>query len=59
MLYGELPNPSTWGGKNHTSLVVPDIAKAIETLESRPAFKTYDKPLKIAIGVNRKRQVNL
>jgi lactoylglutathione lyase len=59
MLYGELPNTSTWGTRNHTSLVVPDVQKAVEALESRPAFKTYGKPLKIATGVNQKRQMNM
>jgi lactoylglutathione lyase len=59
MLYGELPNYSTWGTRNHTSLVVPDIAKAVETLESRPAFKAYGKPLKITTGVNGKHQMNM
>jgi lactoylglutathione lyase len=59
MLYGKLPDPSGWGTKNHVSLVVPDVAKSVATLESRPAFKTYGKPLKIATGVNGKRQVNM
>ena len=59
MLYGALPDVSTWGGRNHVSLVVPDAAKAVEILEARPAFKEYGKPLKIATGVNQKRQVNL
>lgn len=57
MLYRTLP--SEMGGKNHTSLEVPDIARAVNELESRPAFKLYEKPVKVAIGINRKRQVNL
>jgi catechol 2,3-dioxygenase-like lactoylglutathione lyase family enzyme len=55
MLYRSLPNPESWGGKNHLSLVVPDIDKAVAILQTRP----YDKPLKIATGVNGKRQVNM
>ena len=59
MLYHSLPDPSKWGGKNHISLVVPDVDKAVAVLEARPAFKAYGKPLTIATGVNGKRQVNL
>jgi lactoylglutathione lyase len=57
MLYSKLPDK--FGGKNHISLEVPDVAKAVAILESRPAFKTYGKELKIATGVNQKRQVNI
>jgi len=59
MLYGSLPDASTWGTRNHTSLVVADTAKAVAELEARPAFKIYGKPLKIATGVNGKHQVNM
>ncbi|HEY1742086.1 MAG TPA: VOC family protein [Granulicella sp.] len=58
MLYRKLPTDS-WGGKNHLSLEVPNVAKAVEILESRPAFKTYGKPLTVATGINRKHQVNI
>ena len=58
MLYRKLPT-DLWGGKNHLSLEVPDVAKAVEILESRPAFKTYGKPLTVATGINRKHQVNI
>jgi len=58
MLYSKLPQGS-YGTKNHIALAVPDIAKAVAILESRPAFKDYGKDLKIAIGVNQKRQVNI
>jgi lactoylglutathione lyase len=57
MLYRNAP--SKFGTKNHISLVVPDINKAVAELESRPYFKTYGKDLTIATGVNRKRQVNM
>jgi lactoylglutathione lyase len=57
MLYKNAP--SKFGTKNHISLSVPDIDKAVAELKSRPAFKTYGKDLTIATGVNQKRQVNL
>lgn len=57
MLYRKLPD--TFGTKNHMSLLVPDVPKAVAELESRPAFKDYGKELKVAVGVNQKRQVNI
>jgi len=57
MLYRD--KPSKFGTKNHVSLAVPDIEKAVAELESRPAYKAYGKELTIATGVNQKRQVNL
>jgi len=60
MLYSKLP--PTYGTQNHVSLVAPDVQKAMQILESRPAYKTYltyAKPLEMHVGVNRKRQVNL
>ena len=57
MLYRNAP--SKFGTKNHMSLSVPDIDKAVAELKSRPAFKTYGKDVTIATGVNQKRQVNL
>lgn len=57
MLYAG--QPSGWGTKNHIALSVPDIAKAVTELESRPAFATYGKPVKAQVGVNQKRQLNL
>jgi catechol 2,3-dioxygenase-like lactoylglutathione lyase family enzyme len=59
MLYRDLPPPDKRGGQEHISLLVPDVAKSISTLESRPAFQTYGKPLTQHTGVNGKRQVNL
>ncbi len=58
MLYRTLPE-GKYGTKNHMSLVVPDMDKAVATLEARPAFKEYGRPLTIATGVNQKRQVNM
>jgi lactoylglutathione lyase len=57
MLYSKLP--ATFGGSNHTSLVVPDLQKSLAILAARPAAKTYGKPLEMHVGVNGKRQVNL
>ncbi len=57
MLYRD--KPDKFGTKNHISLEVPDVAKSVEILESRPAFKTYGKELKVATGINQKRQVNI
>ena len=59
MLYHSLPNTSTWGTRNHISLMVPDIAASVKTLAARPAYKNYEKPLTIHTGINGKRQVNL
>jgi catechol 2,3-dioxygenase-like lactoylglutathione lyase family enzyme len=60
MLYDKAP--SGFGTKNHVSLLVPDVQKAVAELESRPAYKTYltyGKPLTVQVGKNGKRQVNL
>jgi catechol 2,3-dioxygenase-like lactoylglutathione lyase family enzyme len=57
MLYRNAPG--NFGTKNHISLEVPDVAKSVAILEARPAFKTYGKELKVATGINQKRQVNL
>jgi len=59
MLYRTLGDPSGWGGKNHLSLMVPDIEKAVATLRARPYFAGYGKALEIKTGVNGKRQVNI
>jgi catechol 2,3-dioxygenase-like lactoylglutathione lyase family enzyme len=57
MLYANVP--SNFGTRNHIALAVPDIEKSAEILRSRPAFKDYGKELKIAVGVNQKKQMNL
>jgi lactoylglutathione lyase len=61
MLYSKLP--ATFGTQNHTSLVVPDVQKAMMELEARPwynkTYLSYQKPLEMHVGVNGKRQVNL
>ena len=59
MLYKELPPPDRRGSPHHICLVVPDIAKAVATLEARPARKAYSREMKINLGVDNKRQVGL
>jgi len=56
MLYRD--KPDKLGTKNHIALEVPDVAKAVAVLEALPAYKTYGKELKVATGINQKRQVN-
>jgi catechol 2,3-dioxygenase-like lactoylglutathione lyase family enzyme len=57
MLYNKVPG--NYGSSNHTSLVVPDMQQAVDTLKSRAAAAGYMKPLEIHEGKNHKRQVNL
>ncbi len=57
MLYRKPPDK--FGTKNHISLEVTDVAESVAILKARPAFKTYGKDLKVATGVNQKRQVNI
>jgi len=59
MLYRELPPPDRRGGAHHICLVVPDMDKAVATLEARPARKGYAREMKINLGVDNKRQVGL
>jgi catechol 2,3-dioxygenase-like lactoylglutathione lyase family enzyme len=59
MLYNKLPEPDARGGKNHASLLVPDVQKAVDELKKRASGGLYDKEITIQTGVNRKRQVNL
>jgi catechol 2,3-dioxygenase-like lactoylglutathione lyase family enzyme len=59
MLYAELPAPDKRGKQHHLCLVVPDLVKARAILEERAARVGYARPLEIATGVNRKRQLNL
>jgi catechol 2,3-dioxygenase-like lactoylglutathione lyase family enzyme len=59
MLYKEPPAMDKLGSMNHLSLEVPDIQKAVEHLDARPARKGYLKKWEVKAGVNRKRQINL
>jgi lactoylglutathione lyase len=59
MLYDEKPAPDRRGTAHHLCLLVPDAAKAVAELESRPARKAYARTIEVRTGINRKRQVNL
>jgi catechol 2,3-dioxygenase-like lactoylglutathione lyase family enzyme len=59
MLYDNLPEPDTRGGKHHASLMVPDADKALAELKKRAARIGYTREIAIQTGVNRKRQINL
>jgi lactoylglutathione lyase len=59
MLYKDKPAPAERGTQHHVCLEVPDLAKAVADLESRPARKNYTQTLEIRTGVNRRRQCNL
>ena len=59
MLYSQLPAPDQRGTKNHVSLMVPDAERAVDQLKARAAHGVYDREIKVQVGVNRKRQVNL
>ena len=59
MLYSSLPSPDKRGSKHHVCLEVPDVAKAKAILDQRAARIGYTRPIEIATGVNRKRQINL
>jgi lactoylglutathione lyase len=60
MLYSTPPTTqSELGTKNHICLMVPDIQKAVATLESRRSKTGYSRPIEIKVGQNGKRQANL
>jgi hypothetical protein len=43
----------------HFCLEVPDVHKAVEKLESRPAFKAYGREITVSLGHNHKWLANL
>src|SRR5215813_9022616 len=59
MLYTGAPSAQERGVKNHMSLEVLDIERAVQDLENRPARKLYTREIKTQVGKNRKRQANL
>jgi lactoylglutathione lyase len=59
MLNPKEPAPTERGSAHHICLVVPSVAASVETLKSRPYFKSYSHPIVEKTGVNRKRQANL
>ena len=58
MLYQELPAPDQRGGRNHISLTVPDMKRAIATLEARPSRSMYKREFEVKVGVNHRWQAN-
>ena len=59
MLYSELPPPSDRGKQHHICLEVADTLKTKALLDQRASRIGYSRPIEIATGVNRKRQINL
>jgi catechol 2,3-dioxygenase-like lactoylglutathione lyase family enzyme len=59
MLYKDEPDATHRGAAHHLCLEVPDVPAAVKTLEARPYFKIYNRPIPEHVGVNRKRQANL
>jgi lactoylglutathione lyase len=59
MLYRDLPEPSKRGSQHHICLFVPDIGKALTTLQERAPRAGYTVAMDPRVGVNRKRQLNL
>ncbi len=59
MLYSSLPAPGQRGKSHHLCLEVPDVEKAKAMLDQRAARIHYSRPIVVATGVNRKRQLNL
>ena len=59
MLYNKLPEPTQRGTQHHICLFVRDMDEALASLNARPARRSYQRPLEIRTGVNRKRQMNL
>ena len=51
MLYDK--TPSGFGTKNHVSLLVPDVQKAVDEIESRAAYKDYLTHAKTGGGAGR------
>ena len=59
MLYTDLPEPTKRGTQHHICLFVPDMDKALASLNQRPARESYTRTLEIRTGINRRRQLNL
>jgi lactoylglutathione lyase len=59
MLYSEWPPPDKRGRQHHLCLEVADVEKAKAVLEQRATRINYTRPLQVATGINRKRQLNL
>jgi catechol 2,3-dioxygenase-like lactoylglutathione lyase family enzyme len=58
MLYRTLPAADKREGKNHISLMVPEMNRALAILDARPARKSYNHEFDEKTGVNGERQAN-
>lgn len=58
-LYKDPQDEHQLGVKNHICLLVPDVQKAVATLQQRAPKTGYTQPIAIRVGVNGKRQANL
>jgi lactoylglutathione lyase len=59
MLATQAPDPTQRGVSHHMCLQVPDVAASVATLEAKPYFKEYGRPIDSHVGINRQRQANL
>ncbi len=59
MLYKDLPAPDKRGTPHHLCLEMPDLARALKTLDARPGRKDYTRPIEGRVGINRRRLANL
>jgi catechol 2,3-dioxygenase-like lactoylglutathione lyase family enzyme len=59
MLYDTIPPAENRGSAHHLCLAVPDVEKALASFEARPSRGSYERPVRINTGINRKRQLNL
>jgi lactoylglutathione lyase len=58
MLYDQPMTRETLLTKHHVCLEVPDVAKALEILQSRPLPAGCKPPTAVKVGVNGRRQIN-
>ncbi len=59
MLYKDEPPAGQRGMAHHLCLETPSIPVALKILRTRPYAKSYNQPLAIVTGSNRRRHVNL
>jgi lactoylglutathione lyase len=59
MLYKDLPAPDKRGGAHHICLMLPNVTETLHSLQEKPYAKTYNRPMDIVDGVNRKRHLSL
>jgi len=59
MLYKDEPPAGQRGMAHHLCLETPSVPAALRILRARPYAKSYNRPLTIVTGSNRRRHVNL